>query len=263
MRAMPRIRTFFPAWAVAAAACGAPDTGGTSGDAAPVPDMGGTADGAPDMAPDMGGTSDAATGFGAISGMCGVLDTELTDASPHWVEGEIVFAERYEDPEDRDRLTAEGLEVLLDGNAGGSSVYSEVFAMEVLARCELAALLKTETEIVYDTEGKKADLLVSIDGAPIGVSVTRAVTYPFGTPYTFDAASELIDRKLDDILLARDAATAADRWDKSMLATLAYDAQHAAVFMDAWNAQDAATRADTIVLVFVTSGDDLFIYTDQ
>lgn len=203
-------------------------------------------------------------GFGEITGSCGVLgEAELTGADPLWVGGEITFAERYDDPADRDQLTAGGVEILLDGNAGGSSVFSEVFAYEVLHRCELAALLKTENEILYDVESKKADLLVEIDGHPVGVSVTRAVTFPFGEPYTLAAATELIDRKLDDILLARDAASASDRWEKSMLATLAYDAQHAAVFMDAWNGLDAATRADTIVVVFVTSGDDLFVYTDQ
>jgi hypothetical protein len=195
--------------------------------------------------------------------MCGVLgEAELTGVDPLWFDGELTFAEPYDDPADRDQLTAGGVEIILDGNAGGSSLYSEVFAFEVLHRCELATLLKTETEVIYDVEGKKADLLVEIDGHKIGVSVTRAVTFPFGDPYTIEAATTLIDRKLDDILLARDAANIADRWEKSLLATLAYDLQHAQVFMAAWNGLDAATRADTIVIVFVTSGDDLFIYTD-
>lgn len=203
-------------------------------------------------------------GFGAITGMCGVLgEPELTGATPLWFDGDIAFAEPYDDPEDRDQLTAGGVEIILDGNAGGSSLYSEVFAFEILHRCELATLLKTETEILYDVEGKKADLLVEIDGHEIGVSVTRAVTFPFGSPYTLEAATALIDRKLDDILLARAAANEADRWEKSMLATLAYDLQHAEVFMDAWNGLDAETRADSIVIVFVTSGEDLFVYTDQ
>lgn len=203
-------------------------------------------------------------GFGAITGMCGVLgEPELTGATPLWFDGDIAFAEPYDDPEDRDQLTPGGVEIILDGNAGGSSLYSEVFAFEILHRCELATLLKTETEILYDVEGKKADLLVEIDGHEIGVSVTRAVTFPFGSPYTLEAATALIDRKLDDILLARAAANEADRWEKSMLATLAYDLQHAEVFMDAWNGLDAETRADSIVIVFVTSGEDLFVYTDQ
>jgi hypothetical protein len=205
-------------------------------------------------------------GFGTITGQCDVLaEAELTGASPLWFQGDLDFmTDRYDDPEDRDQLTAGGLEVLTDGNAGGSSVYSEVFAFEVLRRCELADLLKTENEIVYDDPmSKKADLLVSIDGHTIGVSVTRAVTFPFGDPYTLERATLLLDRKLDDILLARAAVNEADRWDKSMVAVLAYDAQHASTMMEAWNGLDAETRADSLVIVFVTSGDDLFVYTDQ
>jgi hypothetical protein len=48
-----------------------------------------------------------------------------------------------------------------------------------------------------------------------------------------------------------------------MLAILAYDQQHADVAMQAWSLLDDATRDDTIVIIAVTSGDDLFIYTDQ
>jgi len=251
--------------AVALGACGdepagAPDAAGADPDgAAPDPDAVGPDAGSPDAA---GGVP--LPGFGAITGMCGVLgEPELTGATPLWFEGDLAFTEAYLDPEDRGQLTAGGLEIILDGNAGGSSLFSEVFAFEVLHRCELATLLKTETEILYDVEDKKADLLVEIDGHKIGVSVTRAVTFPFGDPYTIEAATDLVDRKLDDILLARAAASPADRWGKSMLATLAYDAQHAEVFMDAWNGLDEATRADSLVVVFVTSGDDLWVYTDN
>jgi hypothetical protein len=35
------------------------------------------------------------------------------------------------------------------------------------------------------------------------------------------------------------------------------------VAMTAWNALPAATRDDTILIVSVTNGDDMFIYTDQ
>jgi hypothetical protein len=136
--------------------------------------------------------------------------------------------------------------------------------MEWLTRCEQATLIKTETEIVYDDPmSKRADLLVELEARRVGVSVTRAVTFPFGQPYTLDAALTLIERKLDDIQLATLGVSAADRWDEQMLSILAYDAQHAQVAMDAWGMLDAATRDDTIVVVTVTSGDDLFIYTDQ
>jgi hypothetical protein len=204
-------------------------------------------------------------GFGDITGMCGVIaDPELDGTSPLYFAGELAFQRRYDDPADRDLLTPGGLEIILDGNAGGSSVYSEAFAMEWLARCELATLIKTETEIVYDDPmGKKADILIDVDGRKVGVSVTRAVTFPFGNPYTLDEAILILDRKLDDIQLATAAVSAGDLWTKQMLSVLAYDQQHADVAMQAWSMLDAETRDDTIVIVTVTSGDDLFIYTDS
>lgn len=228
-------------------------------------------DAAVEVVPDAAGLDAAAAvvplaGFGDISGMCGVLaEAELTGTTPAWFRGAIDFGDdRYDDPAERDQLTDGGEKIILDGNAGGRSVYSEVFAFELLARCELASLVKTETEITYDVEEtKRTDLLVEIDGHQIGVSVTRAVTYPFGSAYTMAAATTLLDKKLDDILVSTANVSDADRWDKQILAVLAYDDQHADVAAQAWAALDEATRADTIVIVTVTGGDDLFVYTDS
>ena len=238
------------------AACGGGEGAG--------PDAAGGPDAASDAASDATPGTVPLAGFGGITGMCGVLGAaELDGTTPLWFGGELTFADRYDDPAERDQLTPGGLAIVSVPNAGGSSVYSEVFAYEWLARCELAELIKTETAVAYDVEGKKIDILVGIDGRKVGVSVTRAVTFPFGDPYTLAAATTLFERKLDDIQLATTQVSAADRWTKQMLVTLAYDAQHAAVAMEAWAALDAATRDDTLLVTVVTSGDDLFIYTDQ
>jgi hypothetical protein len=216
-----------------------------------------------DAAPDGAGGVPLA-GFGDLAGMCGILgDPELTGPTPQLFRDALTFVRRYNDPADRPLLTPGGLHMVETPNAGGSSVFSEVFAYEQLARCELASLLKTETEIVYDTTGKITDLEVAIDGHKIGVSVTRAVTFPFGQPYTTEAATTLIQRKLQDIQAASANVSAQDKWDKQILAVLAYDDQHADVVLQVWNSFDASIRADTIVLVTVTNGDDTFIYTDQ
>jgi hypothetical protein len=253
-----------------AAGCG-PTSPGADVDArrsdASPPDAGNADAVAIDGSADATGLADAASGgFGTITGMCGVLGPdELTGVTPMWFQGDLDFgSDRYDDPADRDRLTPGGLEIILDGNAGGSSVYSEVFAYEWLARCEGATLYKSENEVLYDDPGsKRIDLVVDIDSVRVGVSVTRLVMYPFGNPYTLDAATTLLDRKLDDIQVATAHAITADHWDKQVLSLLAYDIQHAAVAMEAWQALDSVTRDDTLLVVTVTSGDDLFIYTDQ
>ncbi len=242
---------------VAVAGCG--DGGGAATDARAADAT--EVDAAIDAALDAGGPL---PGFGAISGACGVLTlAELDGTTPLWFQGELTFDNRYDDPGERPLLTPGGVEIILDGNAGGSSLYSEVFAYEWLARCEGATLIKTETEVVYAVEGKKIDILVGIDGRKVGASVTRAVTFPFGQPYTLAAATTLFERKLDDIQLATAQVSAGDRWTTQMLVTLAWDLQHAQVAMQAWNMLDAQTRDNTLLIVAVTSGDDMFIYTDQ
>src|SRR5689334_856995 len=143
------------------AACGSP--GSSDAPDAPVVQPDAPRDAAPD----------APSGFGALSGMCGVLDAmDATDDAPQLVRGAFTFARAFVDPADRDELTPGGLRLIETPNAGGSSVMSEVFAYEQLARCEQAVLLKTETEIVYDTAGKITDLEIELAGHKVGVSVT-------------------------------------------------------------------------------------------
>jgi len=203
-------------------------------------------------------------GFGDLAGMCGVLnDPELTGATPMYFSDSITFSRRYNDPADRPLLTTGGQTLAATPNAGGSSSLSEVFAFEELARCELAGLLKTETQITYSTTGKITDMLVEIDGKKIGVSVTRAVQFPFGTPYTLTNATTLIQRKLEDIQASSANVAPADKWVKQILAVLAYDDQHANTVMQAWLGLDATVRADTVLVVTTTHGDDAFIYTNQ
>src|SRR5262245_19282168 len=107
--------------------------------------------------PDATASVDApvASGFGELSGMCGVLMAmDMTSTSPMLVRDTFTFERQYVDPTDRPLLTEGGRRLAETPNAGGSSGLSEVFAFEQLSRCELATLLKTETEIIYDQTGK-------------------------------------------------------------------------------------------------------------
>lgn len=162
---------------------------------------------------------------------------------------------------DEQQLSTGGLQVFTDGNLGGSSIHSEVFAYEVLYRCELAQLLETEKGIKYiDPDGKKTDLLVEIDGRKIGVSVTRAFHYPPGQPYTEAEATKLLEGKLADVLASALNAKPAFAWERSMLHVIAADAQHADVVKTAYDMLDAKLRASTLLVVTVTDGNDAYIY---
>lgn len=196
-------------------------------------------------------------GYGTLEGDCGDIDAPDLDAlAPQF----LVTTLTLDGKPDAEELTAGGAEVLADGNAGGSSVWSEVFSFEVLTRCDRAELLKTETEIVYDTAGKITDLLIDIDDRKVGVSVTRAVRFPFDDPYTPEAATELLSDKLADIPLSSANVSEQDRWVKQILHIIAYAPGHAEVLEDVWGGLDADLRGDTLVLVTVTEGDDGFVY---
>ncbi len=233
--------------------------------------LGGACDAEHEVRPDAAvATPDAAlpdasalTGFGDLSGMCGVLDTEITEATPSLIRATFTFSRPYDDDVDRSLLTDGGEHLAATPNAGGSSGLSEIFAYEQLERCETASLYKTETEILYDTVGKITDLEVILDGEKIGVSVVRAQTYPLGTPYELADAKTLLKRKLDDILLSSANVSDVDAWRKQILSVLAYDTQAADMFEQAWGDLPAETRADTIVVITTTHGEDLFIYTNM
>ena len=165
------------------------------------------------------------------------------------------------------RMTAFDVGLLSDGgqtimntpNAGGSSEESEAIAYEVLYRCELAGLLKTETEITYEPPSStKTDFLVDVDGLQIGVSVVRA--FAFMTEYTVQDALDKMTEKLLDIQESSAHVQAPDTWEKQILAVIAEKPENATAVQTALGMIDAATRGDTIVVVTVTDGDDAFVY---
>lgn len=207
------------------------------------------------------GTDARGAEYGAISGACGVLDDELVSASPGLFRLAIDFDHLYTDA-DMALLSDGAREILAEGNAGGSSVLSEVFAYEVLERCEDAALLKTETYIEYDQAGKLTDFLAEMDSEKIGVSVTRAVSYPFDSSYSMDKAATLLESKLADILVSSANVSDTDRWQKQVLAILAYGPAHADTIELAYAGIAPGTKADTLIYLIVTDGSDDFIYCD-
>ncbi len=105
-------------------------------------------------APDDSGTGPSLPldGFGALTGDCDVLDAELTGPSPALFNARLDLPSG---PPEAAALSEGGAEILADGNLGGNSIWSEVLTHEVLYRCEGAALLKSEGEIVYDTEARR------------------------------------------------------------------------------------------------------------
>lgn len=222
-----------------------------------------TTDGSGDSTTEGSGSSDSTTGplpgLGEISGDCGLIDAmELDSPSPFAFQNAIDFGAIGFD---YNMLTPGGQEVFDDGNLGGSSLESEVVSFEVLARCEGASLLATEAEILYtDPMGIKTDILVEMDGRVVGVSVTRAVGFPFDAPYTEMQAADLLTGKLTDILASTANVAPRNAWVKQILHVIAYADMHAQSILAAYAALPPEVTADTVLLVTVTHGDDAFVY---
>jgi hypothetical protein len=244
---------------------------GASVDRPPVIDVGSGTDvpAVIDVANDTPALVDAATpprdgplpGLGAVSGACGTLRGMIRNPAPSLVENAIGFmaGERY----DRTLLSVGGRRLYDTPNAGGSSTESEVFSYEVLYRCEDAALVATETEVMYqpaDDAGANSitDLVVSIGGERVGVSVTRAYR-PMPMVFTEANALSLLRDKLAGVNRSSMRVLPAQRWVKQILHVFAVDTAAAQAVARAWATIDAGTRADTIVLVTVTRGGG-FIY---
>ena len=221
---------------------------------------GGTLEGGSPEDASLEGGAGALEGFGQIAGPCAQLPPQLDLMTPSFFLNRLDFGlDAFDDPAERSLLSAGAQQILQEGTLGGSSVVSEAFAFEILARCEGASLLKTETQIVYDAAGKRTDILVEIVGTPVGVSVTRAVGFPRDAPYT-SAEAAFIEGKLLDILESSALVSAADRWAKQILLVVAYAEMHADSVRAVWERLEPSVRADTIVYLVITDGADAPLY---
>lgn len=205
------------------------------------------------------GTTGDVEGLGTLSGDCGLIDAmELESPEP------FVFSNAIDlgvGGFDEALLTPGGMQMIAEGGLNDGSLKSEVIAYEVLARCDMATLLKTEAKIVYqDPMGKKTDILVELGGAKVGVSVVRAVGFPKQDPYTVAQATTILKKKLGDIQISSANVAPEDAWVKQILHVVAYGPMHSESILAAYADLDVLLKADTILVVSVTDGDDSLLY---
>ena len=196
-------------------------------------------------------------GFGDIDGECGLLLESPINNTAFVIQNSIDFGSLILNDED---LSDGSQEILSDGNLNNGSLYSEIFAFEMLYRCEMATVLQTETEIEYDDpNGKKTDLIIEINQQEFGISITRAFNYPPEEPYTQEAAVTLLEDKLSDIDLSS-ANVSNPTWERQILSIIAYSPEHVSQITSAWENLDDNIKGDTIIYVTATNGDDQFLY---
>ncbi len=212
-------------------------------------------------APNLDGSSRNEDILGTLLGRCPALMAQLQSPLPSLVRNDLQFVmpERYE----RAALSPGGQRLFDTPNAGGSSLESEVMSFEVLHFCDGALLQATETEIRYappDDSGANSitDILVTIGGARVGVSVTRAYR-PMPMVLTEADVRALLVTKLTGVNRSSMRVLPADRWIKQILHVFVANSNVGDLVERAWATIDAPTRANTIVLLTVTRGGG-FIY---
>jgi hypothetical protein len=228
-------------------------------------DEDGATDGGTTTTNDSGSKADAnvapADILGTLTGSCGLVKTYLTTPTSTFVENALEFqaGEVY----DKSTLSDDGDKMFDTANAGGSSVESEVMSLEVLRACEGAKLVKTETEILYsppDDAGPSSitDILVSINGTKIGVSVTR-VYKPSNMTLGDAEAKTILVKKLEGINRSSVRVLPADKWAKQILHVFTANKAASDAVVRVLPTIDAALKADTIILLTQTKGGG-FIY---
>lgn len=206
------------------------------------------------------GAIDPVPGFGTIVGPCGRVPPEVDDVDPSFFVVRLDFEDDRYDLSDLELLTEGAQRLLSEENAGGSSQVSEAFAYEVLERCEGAMrLVEIETGIRYEPSTSKKTDLVAFFHENVGVSVTRAVSFPVDSPYPLSEAQRVVGDKLDSILEST-ANVTFPGWDKQILVVMAWDEASADRVREAWHGFTPERRADTIVYVVITDGDDGPVY---
>lgn len=150
-------------------------------------------------------------------------------------------------------------------NAGGSSEISEALSMYYMEHQFGAVQFVPEKEVDYWIDYKMCDYLMTLNQANIGVSVTRAVTYPFDQPFTDQLATTLLDKKLNGLIIARNAVNLRHQFFKSILHIWCYTALAATNLKKAYyrlinNDQD---QTYSNIYVICTICQQKYIYTNH
>jgi hypothetical protein len=153
-------------------------------------------------------------------------------------------------------------------NAGGSSELSEALSMQFMHIVHGVTEFVPEMEVAYFIDYKMCDYLMRMgreQHANVGVSVTRAVAYPFGQRFTLEMARKLMRRKLYGLVVARECVLERDTFYNAVLHVWCHD-EESVDLLRAAHAEVVAEDADRTyedVDVVCTVCKQMFIYTNR
>lgn len=120
-------------------------------------------------------------------------------------------------------------------NAGGSSELSETLSMYYMYLKFNAINFIPEMEVNYRFKSNICDYLMEINKKKIGVSVTRALCYPFNKTIPYEFATSLLYKKLFGIILAKKSVSQLHHFDNSVIHVWCNNWNDAYVIHDAYS----------------------------
>jgi len=137
-------------------------------------------------------------------------------------------------------------------NAGGSSIWSEVLAFEVLSSLFPCSLMKTEMELKYWPPGCKiTDFSIQLFNQTVGVSVTRAMK--FRGQFSEEDALHLFAKKLEGVNVSSLCVLPEQAWRKQILFIWASHQYVADTLMRVYSKLEDTLRSNTLVAIFVSN----------
>jgi hypothetical protein len=166
----------------------------------------------------------------------------------------------------------EAQKILHEPNAGGASVVSEALSAEYMARRFGARDIVTEMAIQYwFPNWKRIDYIASFFGGRVGVSVTRAMGYPYATDFEMEDAIRLCEKKLNGLVIAKSGISSSCRYERSILhcfcqteeiSNMMLIAFHEMIERDKREHPNCPTLEGSITLILTVCGIDE-VYTDD
>jgi len=132
------------------------------------------------------------------------------NSEPHYVINGVLDLKKH-------KICDESIHILTVPNAGGNSINSEAYAMQILFKLYNATTIQTEMEIKYLWDNwKKCDFITRIGNQNVGVSVTRAISR-FNPDDDDVYVSKLLYKKLSGLIISRSGVCENSNFHKSIL----------------------------------------------
>ena len=158
---------------------------------------------------------------------------------------------------------------LITDNAGGNSDYSEAISMHYFEHVFEGSEFILENEVEYWKEYKMVDFICSIKDQRVGISVTRAMSFPDSYTFDRDDGVELIHRKLSGLIVACDLVIKKHSFTKSILHIWCQNQRIADIMKDVYEQEleidslGLKVLCDVIVIITVCNDRDLYTNRDE